>query len=208
MPAVPFYRQIENYLLGGIRSGEFPLDSRIPTEEQLARDFGVSRMTVNKAIRELVHGGYLVRHSGIGTFVTKRKAESSVLLVHNIADEVRDRGGIYSNKILCREELSADPNVARQLEVTSGTTIYHSCIVHREDGIPIQLEDRYVNANLVPHYLETNFSRHTPNEILVHAHPISNIEHIVEAVNADEQIAAQLEMGAGQACISMQRRTW
>ena len=67
---IPRYRQIEDYLLERIRSGEFPVNHQIPPEEQLARDFGVSRMTANKAIRDLVHKGYLVRQAGLGTFVT------------------------------------------------------------------------------------------------------------------------------------------
>lgn len=65
-----------------------------PPEEQLARDFGVSRMTANKAIRDLVQKGYLTRQPGLGTFVTDRKAESSLVEVYNIADEVRFRGTI------------------------------------------------------------------------------------------------------------------
>ena len=141
----PRYRQIEDYLLERIRSGEFPVNHQIPPEEQLARDFGVSRMTANKAIRDLVHKGYLVRQAGLGTFVTDRKAESSLLEVYNIAAEVRARGHAYSNDVIRREEVQADDEVALRLGVRLGARVFHTVLVHREDGVPIQLEDRFVN---------------------------------------------------------------
>ena len=66
----PLYQQIQQHLLDKITSGEWPAHHQIPPEEQLARDFQVSRMTANKAIRDLVQKGYLTRQSGLGTFVT------------------------------------------------------------------------------------------------------------------------------------------
>lgn len=208
MASTPRYRQIEHYLLERIRSGAYPSDHQIPPEEQLARDFGVSRMTANKAIRELVHGGYLVRHPGLGTFVTDRKAESSLLEIHNIADEVRGREHAYRNDVIRRAAIAADDEVALRLGVRLDTTVFHTILVHRENGVPIQLEDRYVNPQWVPHYLATDFARHTPNEVLVAACPISDMEHVVEALHVDGQAAEWLEIDPAEACLSMARRTW
>ena len=101
--ATPRYKVIEAFLLERIHSGAYPVHHQIPPEEQLARDFGVSRMTANKAIRDLVQKGYLLRQAGLGTFVTDRKAESSLHEVLNIANEVRGRGHAYSNDIICCE---------------------------------------------------------------------------------------------------------
>ncbi|HET8790934.1 MAG TPA: GntR family transcriptional regulator, partial [Modicisalibacter sp.] len=70
MSQAPRYQQIKQYLLERIRSREYPTHHQIPPEEQLARQFDVSRMTANKAIRDLVHEGYLTRQPGLGTFVT------------------------------------------------------------------------------------------------------------------------------------------
>jgi GntR family histidine utilization transcriptional repressor len=204
----PRYRQIEDYLLERIRSGEFPVHHQIPPEEQLARDFGVSRMTANKAIRDLVQKGYLVRQAGLGTFVTDRKAESSLQEVFNIAAEVRGRGHAYSNDVIRCEAIEADDEVALRLGVRLGTRVFHTVIVHREDGVPIQLEDRFVNPRWVPDYLEADFSRRTPNEVLVAACPISDVEHVVEAVRVDAETARRLDMDAATPCLSMTRRTW
>lgn len=204
----PRYQQIKDYLLDQMRSGAWPVHHQIPPEEQLARDFGVSRMTANKAIRDLVQAGYLKRQAGLGTFVTDRKAESSLHEVLNIASEVRARGNAYSNDVLRSEALDADDEVALQLGVRLGTRVFHTLIVHRENGRPIQLEERFVNPKRVPRYLETDFSQHTPNEVLVAACPISDVEHVVEAVLVDPQTAQWLDTTTTTPCLLMIRRTW
>lgn len=204
----PRYQQIKDYLLDQMRSGAWPVHHQIPPEEQLARDFEVSRMTANKAIRDLVQLGYLTRQAGLGTFVADRKAESSLHEVLNIASEVRGRGNTYSNDVLRSEAIEADDEVALHLGVRVGTRVFHTLIVHRENDCPIQLEERFVNPKWVPHYLDTDFSRHTPNEILVAACPISDVEHVVEAVLIDPQTAEWLDTATNTPCLLMIRRTW
>jgi GntR family histidine utilization transcriptional repressor len=204
----PRYQQIKHYLLDNIQTGHFPVDHKIPPEEQLAVTFGVSRMTANKAIRDLVQEGYLVRQPGIGTFVTDRRSESPLAEVNNIADEVRSRGHDYTNRVLRCEPLNADDEIALRMGVRIGTKLFHSILVHLENGLPIQLEDRYVNPRWVPGYLEADFSQHTPNEVLVAACPITDMEHIVEAVLVDAQTAEWLEVDSQLPCLSVHRRTW
>jgi GntR family histidine utilization transcriptional repressor len=204
----PRYKAIEEFLLERIHSGAYPVNHQIPAEEQLARDFAVSRMTANKAIRDLVQKGYLMRQAGLGTFVTDRKAESSLHEVLNIATEVRGRGHAYSNDVIRCEAQAADDEVALRLGLRLGGEVFHSILVHRENGVPIQLEDRFVNPRWVPHYLQSDFARQTPNEVLVASCPISDVEHVVEAVLVDEQVAAWLEIDRAAPCLSVIRRTW
>ena len=206
--STPRYKAIEDFLLERIRGGAYPVHHQIPPEEQLARDFAVSRMTANKAINNLVQQGYLVRQAGLGTFVTDRKAESSLHEVMNIAAEVRGRGHAYSNDVLRCEALAADDEVALRLGLRLGAQVFHSILVHREDGVPIQLEDRFVNPRWVPHYLDSDFSQQTPNEVLVASCPISDVEHVVEAVLVDEATAAALGIDTSAPCLSVIRRTW
>ncbi|MDG1581605.1 histidine utilization repressor [Pseudomonas sp. GOM6] len=204
----PRYKAIEDFLLERIHDGTYPVNHQIPPEEQLARDFGVSRMTANKAIQHLVQQGYLLRQAGLGTFVTDRKAESSLHDVLNIASEVRARGHDYSNDVIRCEAVAADDEVALRLGLRLGAQVFHSILVHRENGVPIQLEDRFVNPRWVPHYLDADFSQQTPNEVLVASCPISDVEHVVEAVLVDAQTAAWLDMQPSMPCLSMIRRTW
>ncbi|MBF7052302.1 histidine utilization repressor [Halomonas sp. KAO] len=205
---LPLYQQIQQHLLDKINSGEWPSHHQIPPEEQLARDFQVSRMTANKAIRDLVQKGYLTRQPGLGTFVTDRKSESSLVEVYNIAEEVRSRGHYYSNKLLICEAIEADDEIALRLGMRLGSRVFHTLILHLENEVPIQLEDRFVNPRWAPDYLDTDFSHHTPNEVLVAEFPITDVEHIVEAVLPDHQAAEWLAIDMMSPCLSMVRRTW
>ncbi|MDR5901182.1 histidine utilization repressor [Halomonas icarae] len=204
----PLYQQIRQHLLDKITGGQWSAHHQIPPEEQLARDFQVSRMTANKAIRDLVQKGYLTRQPGLGTFVTDRKAESSLVEVYNIAEEVRSRGHRYGNEVIACEAIEADDEVALRLGMRLGSRVFHTLILHLENDVAIQLESRFVNPRWVPNYLDTDFSRHTPNEVLVAACPITDVEHIVEAVLPDHQAAEWLAIDTASPCLSMIRRTW
>ena len=87
----PMYRKIKNHILDRIDSGEWMASTRVPSENELVKEFAVSRMTTNRALRELTDEGYLIRVAGVGTFVAELKAKSNPLEIHNIADEIRAR---------------------------------------------------------------------------------------------------------------------
>lgn len=206
--ATPRYQVIKQYLLDRIESGEYAPHHQIPPEEQLAKQFDVSRMTANKAIRDLVQEGRLIRQAGLGTFVTDQKAESPLLEVTNIAQEIRQRGHEYSNQVLLCEAVSADDEIALRLSVRLGAQVFHTLLLHQENNVPVQLENRYVNPRWVPEYLNTDFSRKTPNEVLVASCPITDLEHIVEAVLPDRRAAEWLGIAPQEPCLQMTRRTW
>ena len=72
---VPLYYQLKQYLIGQVRSGKLKVGDMLPTEFELCEKFGVSRPTVRQAMSEMVAEGYLYRHKGKGTFVSKPKLE-------------------------------------------------------------------------------------------------------------------------------------
>ncbi len=207
-PRQPRYQQIKRYILDGISSRAFLPGCKIPPEMELARQFEVSRMTVNKAIRDLAEAGILLRFAGDGTYVAERKAESPLLDINNIAEEVRSRGHTHSCDIhLLRAEPASD-DVALRLGVPAGSTVFRSLLVHREDGLPIQLEDRYVNPQWAPGYLSQDFTQTTPNAYLMEACPLTDIEHSVEAVLPGNVEAELLETIVSSPCLLVLRRTW
>ena len=204
----PSYARIKEYLLSEIESGAYVAGDRIPAENALATQFGVSRMTANKAIRDLVQKGLLVRRVGSGTFVSQRKSESSLFDIRNIADEIRLRGGEHSSQIIALKEVAASEEVAVFLGVKTVTRVFYSEIVHRENGVAIQLERRHVNPKLAPDYLQQDFERQTPNAILVARYPVTDVANSVEAMLPSDEEAALLEMSPSDACLLVVRRTW
>ncbi|GGB49601.1 histidine utilization repressor [Oceanisphaera marina] len=206
--SIPLYQQIKQHILVRIESGEYPLHQQIPPEQELAGQFQVSRMTAHKAIRDLVQEGYLMRRAGLGTFVTEPKAESPLADINNIADEVRLRGHHYSNRILVLEAMRANEEVALHMGMRLNARVFHSVIVHLENKLPIQVEERFVNPALAPGYLQCDFGQQTPNAYLVEHCPLSDMEHIVEARLAPANIGDWLQLSPEAPCLLVTRRTW
>ena len=202
------YARIKMYILGKIESGDWPVDGRVPSENQLAAEFGVSRMTARRAVLELTQDGVLMRSQGLGTFVADRKPLLSMLEVRNIADEIAERGHSYGNRIVKLEADTASEAMALYLGVPAGSDIYHSIIVHLDNMVPVQLEERFTNPSLAPDYLQQDFSQETPNAYLSRIAPLGAAEHTVEAVLPSEEIANWLELAQPEACLQVNRRTW
>ncbi|MFZ1387165.1 MAG: histidine utilization repressor [Thiolinea sp.] len=204
----PRYQQIKQFISDAIRNQVYAAGDKIPTEAELVEQFGVSRMTVNKALRDLVQEGLLVRYPGLGTFVAQAKAESPLADVRNIAEEVRARGHHYSSQVLELKEQSATEPVAMQLGIPLHSRVFHSLIVHHENQLPIQLEERFVSAQVLPNYLQQDFTQTTPNQYLSEQYALTAMEHIVEAVLPNKHAQHYLGLAAHLPCLQVSRRTW
>jgi GntR family histidine utilization transcriptional repressor len=165
-------------------------------------------MTANRALRELAAEGYLTRVQGLGTFALGAPAQSQVIQIRNIADEIRERGHQHASRLLELKAMPASAAVADALGLAAGARVFHSLIVHSEDATPIQIEDRYVNPAVAPGYLAVDFARQTPNEYLVTIAPIGQAEHVIEAVKPDRKAARLLKIPADQPCLRVFRTTW
>lgn len=208
IPHIAPYARIKRHVVARIESGEWGVASRVPSENQLAAEFGVSRMTARRALLELMQQGWLVRSQGLGTFVADRKPVLSMLEVRNIAEEIAERGHSYACRVLKLEEVAATEAIAMYLGVAPGSALFHSAIVHIDNRTPVQLEDRFVNPAVAPEYLAQDFTRETPNAYLSRVAPIESVEHVVEAVMATAQVGRWLQVTPPEACLQIQRRTW
>ncbi len=206
--ATPLYQRIKAHIKEKIEKGDFIPDMKIPSETELGLEFDASRMTVNRAIRELTAEGILKRRQGVGTFVKKPKSVPALLEVGSIADEITRRGGDHSCFVHHLGEEKASPELADTMELPPYSPVFHSIIVHMDEGIPIQVADRYVRPDFAPLYLEQDFSRTTPNSYLLSLSPVSKVEHIVEALIPHAWIRKLLEINGSEPCLCLQRTTW
>jgi GntR family histidine utilization transcriptional repressor len=204
---LPLYQKVKDFVVEQIRVGALAPGHRLPSEQELVRTLGVSRMTAHRALRELFAQGVLIRIPGVGTFVAAPKAEGDFLDVRNIATEIRERGGRYSCKLHQLAKVKASATVADALNLPPGAAIFRSVIVHFENEIPIQLEDRYVNPAIVPDYLSVDFSTTTPNEYLSRIATISNVEQVIEAILPDPRTQKFLNLAANEPCLRLFRST-
>ena len=201
-------QRVRRHVLDMIDSGAWPEGCRVPSEPQMAEQFGVSRMTVHIALRDLAAEGYLIRRQGAGSFVAPRRAQSTFLELRNIHAEIEARGGTHTTDVHEVRAVNSDLAVATELNVAPGSLVFHSLLVHREDGRPLQIEDRFVNPQFAPDYLAQDFSRITPNEHLMAIGPLEEVEHVIQATPGDARSRALLEMEEGDPILMLRRRTW
>lgn len=205
---IPLYRKIKDHITHKIRSGEWLPGHRLPSENEFVKLISASRMTVNRALRELTSEGILTRVAGVGTFVADHAAKAHPLEVRNIADEICARGHIHRSRVITLETVRAGSDLAQSFGVPSKSPLFHSLIVHTENDIPIQVEDRYVNPAVAPGYGGVDFTTTIPYEYLIKAAPLQEAEHILRAVLPNDSICKLLAMEKGEPCLLLLRRTW
>ncbi|WKE65369.1 UTRA domain-containing protein [Gallaecimonas kandeliae] len=201
------FEPIRRWLLDSIDAGDLSPGDAVPSENQLAERFCVSRMTARRALTELVDSGMLERRQGQGTFVAELKAQSALLTIRNIADEIAERGRHHQAEVVSLKSLPCPPDIAKLLGVKTGEAVGFSRILHAEDEAPIQLEERYVNLALAPGYLDQDFGAHTPHEYLSAVAPLTAAHHWVEAVAADGNQAGLLDVAEGSPLLKLTRLT-
>ncbi|MDP3841865.1 MAG: histidine utilization repressor [Oxalobacteraceae bacterium] len=204
---VPIFQRIKDFILAEIQSGRWKEGDVIPTEAALAQQFAVSRMTVNRAVRELSSEQVLHRIQGSGTYVAPQKYQATLVEIKSIADEIRARGHRHRSELHKLERCKAGEALALQFRLAAGQMLFHSVIVHFENEIPIQVEDRWVNPALAPDYMLQDFASVTPNEYLMHAAPLQGARYGIEALSAPREIAEMLAIDAKEPCLVLRRTT-
>jgi len=204
----PLYRQVKRHILARIADGALAEGAQVPSENELTRALGVSRMTAHRALRELTSEGVLRRVQGAGSFVAAARPESALFEVRNIAEEIAARGAKHSAEVLSLEAVRAGNEEAGAFAVKPGARLFHSLVLHREDGAPIQIEDRLVSPGFAPAYLKQDFTRTTPNQYLMSLQAPDAVEHLVEAVLPDRRQQKLLGVAGDEPCLLMTRRTW
>jgi GntR family histidine utilization transcriptional repressor len=204
----PLYIKVKRHILDNIGSGKWATSARVPSENDIVKSFGVSRMTANRALRELRDEGVLVRIAGVGSFVADRHAHAHPLEIRSIADEIRERGHAHRAEIISLERIRAVAELSEDFGIAPRSELYCSVIVHFENDRPVQLEDRYVLPKLAPDYLKIDFSKTTPYDYLTKVAPLQEAEHVLRAVMPDDRTRRLLAMKRDEPCLLMIRRTW
>lgn len=204
----PIYAKVKQAICQKINSGEWQEDQRVPSESEMVNALHISRMTINRALRELTDEGVLTRQQGVGTFVARRKAHSALFEVHNIADEIAERGHSHHAKLIEITRARASMEEAMNLGVRTNHSIFRATILHFENELPIQIEHRVVNASLAPDYDQQDFTHNGAYHYLMQMAPMTEGEHLVEAVMPSEAECELLQIASNEPCLQIKRRTW
>ncbi len=201
------YARVKEFLKQGLSSGLWPPDALMPSESELVAQFGVSRMTVTRALRELQSEGLVHRVQGLGTYASHLAPVSSSLTIRDLHDEIVARGHRHHAVVHLVREEGSSAELALKLGLAAGAPVFHTLIVHHENNVPLQCEDRYVNPACAPDYLKTDFTRITPTHYLLDVAPLWEAQYAIESGNATAQEARLLGVGAREPCLIIVRRT-
>ncbi len=203
------YQKIKERILERIQSGEFDEGERLPTEKELVAEFGVARMTVHRALSELTREGHIVRVQGVGSFVAERKApESPLLEIGDIAEDIRRRGHEHASRVIALASVAPPARVREALKLVGEKPLYHSEIVHFEEGVAVMFEDRYVKPQFARDYLKQDFTAITPYRYLQSCGAVTMIRHTLWAKSPAAKIRRQLGIDKDDACLLLRRLTW
>jgi GntR family histidine utilization transcriptional repressor len=204
---MPVYEQVKGWIRQHIASGQWKPGDPVPSEAALTERFGISRMTANRALRELATEGLVTRVQGSGTRVAQLHRISSQLVIRDIREEMAERGHVHGTRVLKVVQEKAGPEVAEALGLRKGARVFHTVLVHLENGVPIQYEDRYVNPRAAPGYLEVDFTRISPTLHLLQHAPLTEASYTIEACLPSAEEAKALDIKTSEPCLAMMRRT-
>ncbi|MHB8947995.1 MAG: histidine utilization repressor [Rhodoferax sp.] len=203
---LPAYEHVKAYVKAKINLGAWRAGDSVPSESVLQEQFGLSRMTVNRALRELAVEGLVTRVQGSGTVVAQLHRILSTLALRDIHDEVLERGHAYARQVILLESLRANAALAEILKLRTGAKVFRSALVHYEDEVPIQFEDRHVNPAAAPHYLGNDFVTQTPASYLLEHAPQTQASYSIEASSPRQQEARCLRIKRSEPCLVMTQR--
>ncbi|MDH4059940.1 MAG: histidine utilization repressor [Aquincola sp.] len=206
--AAPPYVRVKQHLKDGLAAGRWAPGALMPSEAELVARFAVSRMTVNRALRELQAEGLVERTQGVGTFAAPLHRVSSTLTIRDLHEEIESRGHRHTAVVHEQRAEKAAAPLAAQLGVAAGSRVFRTLIVHFENGVPLQCEDRYVNPACAPDYLDQDFTHTTPTHYLFEATALWRAQYSIEATRPTAHEAQLLGIAAAEPCLVVTRRTF
>ena len=206
-PATAPYAQVKQFLKQGLSVGRWQPGALMPSESELVAQFKVSRMTVTRALRELQNEGLVTRVQGMGTYAAHLAQVSSTLTIRDLHEEILTRGHRHHAEVHLARREHAPAALASQLGLPSGAPVFHTLIVHFEDQVALQCEDRYVNPDCAPDYLKTDFTRITPTHYLLEVAPLWEAQYSIQAGAPSAREAELLGISIEEPCLIIVRRT-
>jgi GntR family transcriptional regulator, histidine utilization repressor len=205
--AVAPYARIKQHLKSELARGRWPPGAPMPSDAELVAQFGVSRMTVTRALNELRAEGLIERVQGVGTFAAHLVRVASTLRIRDLHEEITERGHRHHAEVHVARQEAASEAVAQRLGLAAGAPAFHTLIVHFEDGVALQCEDRWVNPASAPDYLRNDFAQVTPTQYLLQVAPFWEAQYSIEAALPTAREARLLGIGRDEPCLVVQRRT-
>jgi GntR family transcriptional regulator len=209
---IPLYVKIRESLREQIAEGEVRRGQKLPSEDELAAQFGVSRMTVRQAITELIEEGLLYRRHGVGTFVTFPHVERDHSRLTNFFESSNAKGIQARARVLEIEVIPARAKVAKALVLHEGEPVIRIKTLRFADDVPVTVHDAHIPHKLFADILKLDIStmevQHLWELFEDCGYRVKDAVQKLEAREADEALAGLMEIEEGAPILYKERTVY
>jgi GntR family transcriptional regulator len=207
MSSPTLYTKVEETIAAEIADGEYRPGDQLPTEDELLRRFEVSRITVRRAIQNLVQRGLLEIRRGRGTFVLEPRIEAELTKLSGFVEDMNAAGRKASARVLSQGIVSATARIAERLHLTMGARVMRIERVRLADGLPVSFDQTYLPLALGRKIVRKNL-RMRPIFTLLEEEfgiPLLEADYALEAVAASKVAADALQVAPGTPIFQIER---
>jgi GntR family transcriptional regulator len=205
---LPLYHQLQHHLSDRIRTGEFTVGDTLPTEEQLCAAYGVSRITVRRALDGLLNAGMISRRRGVGTFVAEPAPTVKSLTLVGSLSELFVNAKDLSYRVLSRSLVDADRWVQEALEISPGGRVHRLELINLSGLLPFAYSEFFFDERVGSLIRDDDLERSVPILALAEAQAGARITRAVQTIEpalADGVAAGHLRIEPGVAVLRVFR---
>jgi GntR family transcriptional regulator len=207
---LPLYAKVESVLSSEISKGTLAVGQQLPSEDCLIERFAVSRITVRRAIQNLIGHGLVEIRRGKGTFVSSPKIVQELTELSGFVEDMHAIGRKPTARVLGKEIVVATETVARHLALTKGQHVIRIRRVRLGDGIPLSFDETFLPLE-IGKKIVTNDLRSEPIFTLLERKyniPLVEAEYRLEAALATKDIGAALKVKEGSSVFVIERTSY
>lgn len=205
---IPLYYQLENIVRKRIEDGIYKVDEKIPSERTLSEELNISRMTISKAINNLVEEGILYRKRGQGTFVSKSKVNFFPGLM-GFTEIIKNKNMNPSSKVLCQKIIEPDKHLCEKLQISEIEKVIFTQRLRLADNEIINLEKSYVPYSLCSKLLEVDLSVESIYKLLTEeGYKPSKANQEVQAILSNDELSELLQINVDEPILKRKRVTY
>jgi GntR family transcriptional regulator len=210
MAETPLYGKVEEVLASEIARGDYQPEDQLPSEDELLARFGVSRITVRRAIQNLIHRGMVEIRRGRGTFVLAPKVSHELTRLSGFVEDMDTHGRKASAHVVSQREVPANVQVARHLAISRGTRVIRIERVRLADSVPMSFDETYLPLE-IGRKIVRNDLRVMPIFTLLeekYGIPLVEADYSLDAAAASAHVAEALRIPEGSPILRIERTSF
>ncbi len=205
---LPLYVQIRDTLRRQILDGSYEVHERLPSENEMMNTFGVSRITIRQALRDLHNEGLVFSAQGKGTFVSKPKAVQNVQRLEGFGEAMAAQGYEASARVLSIQQLKAPKAVSAALDLDGGDDVVEVKRVRYLNRAPVCIDHSYFPMDIGRRMFSLDLSGDIfPLLENYFGIPLGGADIGLDAILADEEAQQYLNLKSGEAILRVERLT-